>query len=207
LDLAQFAGLDYADVTIAGQRYRVGELTLREWAPVQAWMKATVPGPLAVLASPDFKRLSADLKREVLGEAMDRDRFSWPPAIGRRSWYQALDHPAETREGMPFDPDWDKPSGHAVALLAVLARHQPGITLGECQALAERATFAEIVPAFAAALGLFGPKSQPPAPPEPGAKATTKGAGGQARKASTNSARRRSTSSKPADGPATTSSA
>jgi hypothetical protein len=92
MDLAQFAGGEYEDVVIAGHPFRIGELTQREWVPVQAWLKATVPGPLSTLASPDFMRLPHDVKREVLGEVLERARTSWPPRIGTRGWFLALDH-------------------------------------------------------------------------------------------------------------------
>lgn len=182
MDLATFAGADFVDVELAGRTYRVGELTLREWAPVQAWIKATVPGPLSSLASPDFARLPAAVKREVLGEALDRDRTSWPPRIGSRSWFLALDHPG----------------GHAVALRAMLGKHSPAITEAECEAIAGSATFDQILPVAVAALGLFGPKSPAPAP-SPTAT-TSPGA-----TAGTTSATSPTSSPAPGDGPGTTS--
>ena len=146
MDLAQFAGLDYVDVTLAGQLYRVGDLTLREWAPVQAWIKATVPGPLSSLGSPDFRKLPPEVKRELLAEALEQDRTSWPPRVGSKPWFFALD-----AEG-----------GHAVLLLALLGKYQP-IDLAKCQAIVEAVTFEEILPCVLAGLGLFGPKSPAPA--------------------------------------------
>lgn len=160
MDLAQFAGADYADLTLADATYRVGELTLREWAPVQAWIKATVPGPLASLGSPDFAALPPAIKRELLGEALRQDRSGWPPAIGTLPWLEAVD-----RDG-----------GHAVVLLAILARHNPGITLERCRAIAELARPSEILPPILAALGMLGPKSPAPASPipaSPGARPAT----------------------------------
>jgi hypothetical protein len=159
LDLAQFAGQDYVDLTIDGKPYRVGELTLREWAPVQARLKANVPGPLSSLASPDFKALPSDIKRDVLAEALEQDRTSWPPRIGSKGWFVAMDN-----EG-----------GHEVLLRALLGKHRPGITTEECAAIAGSATFEEILPAVLAGLGFFGPKS--PAPAE-AIKPTTTGPAG-----------------------------
>lgn len=147
MDLAQLAGLDYADVEIAGATYRVGELTQREWAAVQAWIKATVPGPLSSLASPDFKSLPSEVKRDLLAVALEQDRTSWPPAVGRTGWFAALDHPG----------------GHAVLLMALLKKHRPSIAPAECEGLAEKATILEIMPAVLAGLGVFGPKSPTPA--------------------------------------------
>ena len=169
IDLAQFAGLDYADLTIGGKVYRAGELTLGEWAPVQAWIKANVPGPLSSLASPDFRALPQQVKREVLAEALEQDRTSWPPRIGSKGWFLALDHPG----------------GHAALLVALLGKHQP-FGRADAEALAESVGLEEILPAVMAALGHFGPKSPAPGP---GAKATT-GAG----RAATTSATSRTSS-------------
>ena len=159
MDLAAFAGADYLDVALDGHPFRVSELTLGEWATVQAWIKAEVPGPLSSLGSPDFRRLPPEVKREVLGAALEKDRTSWPPSIGTRPWFLALDHPG----------------GHAVALKAILARHTATITVEDCARLVEVATFDQILPCFTAALGIFGPKS--PAPPP---ARTTKAGGAKA---------------------------
>lgn len=147
MDIAQLAGLDYMDIPLAGATRRVGELTLREWAPVQAWIKATVPGPLSSLESPDFKNLSPEMKRNVLFEALEQDRTSWPPRIGSKGWFASLDH-----EG-----------GHAVLLLALLGKHSPSITLEECDEISREATNHAVVAAVCCGLGIIGPKSPPPA--------------------------------------------
>jgi hypothetical protein len=147
MDLAQLAGLDYADVEIAGKTYRVGELTLLEWAPVQAWIKAEVPGPLASLGSPDFKKLPPDVKRDLYVQALEQDRLHWPPRIGTAPWVAALDKQA---------------GGHAVLLLALLGKYQ-SMTLVACQAIADEAASEEILAAVLASLGMFGPKSPAPA--------------------------------------------
>jgi hypothetical protein len=148
---------------------------------VQAWIKAEVPGPLSSLGSADFRKLPPEVKREVLGMALEKDRTSWPPSIGRREWFLTLDHPG----------------GHAVALRAILARDRPQITVEDCGAIVAAATFEEILPAFSAALGIFGPKS--PAPPTTGPKSN-----GAPR---TTSGKRPSSSSKPRGGRRPTSSA
>jgi hypothetical protein len=152
MDLASFAGADYVDLTLDGTTYRVGELTLREWAPIQAWIKANVPGPLSSLGSPDFKRLPSDVKRDLLAEAMVQDRTSWPPRIGTPEWMLSLDH-----EG-----------GHEELILALLGKCQP-FDRPAAKALAGRVTLVEILPAVLAGLGIFGPKS--PTPGEAKAKA------------------------------------
>ena len=151
MDLSAFAGADYLDVELAGTAYRVGELTLREWAPVQAWIKANVPGPLSSLGSPDFKALPKEVKRELQALALEQDRSGWPPMVGTVGWFRALDHPG----------------GHEVVLLAVLARHRPGTTLDECRAILEKATYAEFLPAIAAALGMDPNRPKSTAPPSP----------------------------------------
>lgn len=183
MDLAEFAGVDYVDVQLGGATYRAGELTLREWAPVAAWIKATVPGPLSSLGSPDFMRLPPSLKRDVLAEALEQDRSQWPPSPGSKGWLIALDHDG----------------GHAVALLALLRKHRPGITLEECEALAAKATLMEFMSAVLAGLGYIGPKSPTP---EPG-KNKRKAPGASSR---TTSASSRTRSRKPGDGRKTTSS-
>lgn len=184
MDLAQFAGADYLDIELAGKKYRVAELTLGEWAPIQAWIKANVPGPLASLASPDFRALPPEVKREVLGIALDKDRQEWPPRISSRGWFLALDHPG----------------GHAVLLLALLGKCQ-AVTEAECQAIVDAAGFDQILPVVMAGLGLFGPKS--PAP-DPSTTTTRKRPGATKR---TTSAKSRTSSPKRGAGPAPTSSA
>ena len=183
MDLSQFAGTDYVDLEIDGIKYRVGELTLREWAPVQAWIKANARGPLSVLASPDFAALPPQVKREVLGAALDKEQTSWPPQIGTKPWFLALDNDG----------------GHATALLAILGKNLPGITLEDCRRVADSGTFAEILPAFCAALGIFGPKSPAPSTPR-----RRKGPGGA--KGRTTSAKAPTSSSRPPAGPGMTSS-
>lgn len=182
MDLAAFAGADFADLTLDGTPYRVGELTLAEWAPVQAWIKAKAPGPLAVLDSKEFAALPPAVKREVVQEAMRQQRTTWPPQLGRQEWFAALDH-----EG-----------GHAVALKAILGKHQP-VTEARCAELAARCTMAEVLPAVVAALGLFDPKSPAPATPTP-TTTTPTGAPGDA-----TSATSPISSPPPGAGPATTS--
>jgi hypothetical protein len=157
MDLASFAGDDFLDVTLDGEGFRVGELTLADWAPVQAWIKAKVPGPLAILSTREFLDLPPAAKREVVQEAMRQQRVTWPPQLGRQEWFAALDH-----EG-----------GHAAVLKAILGKYQP-VTPARCDELAERCSMVEILPCVVAALGLFDPKSPAPATPTP----TTTGATG-----------------------------
>jgi hypothetical protein len=186
MDLAQFAGDDFVDLEIAGRAFRVGELTLRDWAPVQAWIKAHVPGPLSSLGSPDFKKLPGDVKRDVLAEALEQDRTSWPPRIGSQSWFLAMDV-----EG-----------GHAELLLALLGKCQP-VDRAEALAIAEAISFEQILPAVLAGLGLFGPKSPAPAATAP-ATPTTSAAGATSPTTSATSPTR---SRRPGAGRGTTSSA
>lgn len=148
MDLSAFSGDDFLDVTLDGVLYRVGELTLKEWGPVQAWIKAKVPGPLAVLDSKEFLALPPSTKSEVAREAIRQQRTSWPPQIGSREWFAALDH-----EG-----------GHAVCLKAILGKLQP-VGPERAAELAERLTMAEVLPCVVAALGMFDPKSPAPATP------------------------------------------
>lgn len=186
MDLAEFAGKDYVDLTIDGTVYRVGELTLREWAPVQAYIKAEVPGPLSSLGSPDFKRLPPDVKRDLLAEALQQDRTSWPPRIGTPAWFLAMDF-----EG-----------GHAELLLALLGKYQP-VDRAEAVRLAAIVSTADVTAAVLAGLGVFGPKS--PAPAE-GTTTKPKPTAGGATDATTSA---NSPISSPASGagPGTTSSA
>jgi hypothetical protein len=182
MDLAQFADADYVDLTLDGKPYRVGELTLREWAPIQAWIKATVPGPLSSLASPDFKKLPPDVKRDLLAEALEQDRTSWPPRIGSKAWFFAMD-----TEG-----------GHAELLLALLGKYQP-VDRAEAARLVAGIATESITAAVLAGLGVFGPKS-----PAPAEGMTAKAAGGAAD--ATTSATGPTSSPRPGDGPAPTSS-
>lgn len=184
MDLAAFAGADYLDVTLDGEPYRVGELTLADWAPVQAWIKARAPGPLAVLDSKEFHALPPGTKREVVQEAMRQQRTTWPPQLGRQEWFAALDH-----EG-----------GHAACLKAILGKFQP-VTPERCAELAERCTMAEILPCVVAALGLFDPKSPAPATPT-----TSTSTGATTTTAATTSATSPTRSPRPGGGRRTTSS-
>ena len=66
-------------VEVGGRPYLVSALTMGEWGRFQAWIKDFVPKP----DPPE----DAD---SVLTALHNR---AWPPAIGSKLWWEALDHP------------------------------------------------------------------------------------------------------------------
>ncbi len=146
MDLAQFAGVDYEEVLLDGTIYKVGRLTMREWALFQAWIKANAPRPLGSLRSEDMEGLSKEDRGVILRAAFEENK-AWPPRIGSQAWFKAI----------------DTPGGHAELLRAILGKFQPEITLDRCEALAETLDLTGAVMLTCHALGVDpDPKSPPP---------------------------------------------
>ena len=161
-------GGDYEEVVLGGLPYRVGPLALKEWGEIQAWIKANVPGPVAValqqLGAARAAGVTVDPgdRASLLREANVQAR-AWPPRVGTREWWGALDSRA----------------ADAAFLKVALARHQPTITAEQCAALAESIGDEALARVARVAFGMTaaadgaespGPKAQGPP------KATTPGA-------------------------------
>jgi len=82
-------------ITLAGQPYNVRLLKLREWGALQAWLKASVPSPIAeaLRALEQLKaageKLDPAIRQAVLDHAQDAARL-WPPRVGSVPWITAL---------------------------------------------------------------------------------------------------------------------
>src|SRR5689334_18911928 len=95
---------------------------MAQWGAVQAWIKDNVPSPLSLVNSEDLGALSAADKRVLMREALDAQR-NWPPRVGSRAWFDALDHPPRPRaDGRPA------PRGSAVLLWTILRVNRPDLT-------------------------------------------------------------------------------
>lgn len=125
------------EVTLAGHKYMVSALQLKEWAVVQAWIKANVPGPMRSISSADLENLNESDRRVVLEAAAIAQR-SWPPRPGTAAWFHALDHPG----------------GHEEFLHAALSKHQPEMTKADVVALSAKLALSDVMPVIMACLGL-----------------------------------------------------
>lgn len=136
MDLATFANAP-REVILAGHKYWVSALELREWAKVQAWIKANVPGPMRSLSSDDMVNLNDDDRRTAIEAAAIAQR-SWPPKPGTAAWFHAL----------------DTPGGHEAFLHAALSKHQPEITLADVVDLSSGLHVSDVAPIVMVCLGL-----------------------------------------------------
>ncbi len=136
MDLASFVN-EPRTVEVAGVPYLVSALTLKEWGPVQAWIRENIPGPVRSINSDDLEGLNEDDRKTILEAAMMAQR-NWPPRIGSKVWFDSLDHPG----------------GHGVFIVAALGKHQLDIDAERAAGIADRATAGEIVAVVIACLGL-----------------------------------------------------
>lgn len=83
-------------LTLAGSKYPVRFLNFRELAPISAWIEEHVPSPLA-RAVQSLTQLRAVGKapdaatEELLLDHAANAMLSWPPRVGSKSWFDALD--------------------------------------------------------------------------------------------------------------------
>jgi hypothetical protein len=83
-------------LTFGGREFTARQLTLVEWAALQAWLKGAGPSPVTqVLRSLQEARdlgfpLTPDVREAALAHAQEEAR-RWPPAFGSRAWLRALD--------------------------------------------------------------------------------------------------------------------
>lgn len=136
MDLSTFTNAP-KEVTLAGHKYRVSALQLREWGVVQAWIKANVPGPMRAMNSEDLVNLNAEDRRIALESAAIAQR-NWPPKPGSAAWFVALDHPG----------------GHEEFLFNALTRHQPEMTRADAASLSDRLTLQDVAPVIMVCLGI-----------------------------------------------------
>ncbi len=122
-------------VTLAGRRFPVRQLRLREWGELQAWLKSVAPSPIAVAAKglADLRAsgvpVSADMQEAIFRQAQAEAR-SWPPRAGSLEWLRALD----TIEG-----------GHASLVHAALVAGGTDVTEDEAWDIAQDASPDEMV--------------------------------------------------------------
>jgi hypothetical protein len=146
MDLSTLTGAP-REVDLAGVRYKVPALKMRDWGLIQAWIKDNVPSPMASIRSEDLSGLSPADKATLMREAIAAQR-AWPPRVGTRAWFEAIDHPAR-----PLPDGSEAPTGTAVLLHTVLRAGQP-FTLAEAIELDARATAADTMAAVLAAMGV-----------------------------------------------------
>jgi hypothetical protein len=145
------------EVTLGGETFLLSQLKMKEWAAVQGWLKSRCPSPLvrAARAIEEAEAAGTPLSRRVqdtmLGQAQEAV-LRWPPKPGSWHWFNLLDG---TEGGM------------AKFLQTIVARHRPGFTEAEAEALLSRAADVEL--ADAVRVSTFG---DPPAPKSPGATET-----------------------------------
>ena len=157
MDLAQaFAAPE--PVRFGGREFPVRQLSLAEWAPLQAWLKTAVPSPITQVlrAVQEAKTLGIALDPTVrdaaFGHAQDEAR-RWPPAFGGRAWLAAVD---------------SVPGGAAHFLAFVLRHAGTELLAGEAQDLVDAASPDEMGELVRAAY--YG---DPPRAPKAAAPATT----------------------------------
>lgn len=132
-------------IELGGREYRVSALTLKEWGPVQSWIKQHAVSPVRLLSSGDMAGLNAADRKAMMETALHAQR-NWPPRIGSIEWFQALDHPG----------------GHAEFLFVALSKHQPDFTREEAAGLDERISVGDATPVVMACLGLDMPDDNAP---------------------------------------------
>jgi hypothetical protein len=94
-------GLDAAtaepiSLPLAGGTYQVKPRTLAELAPLQAWFRESIPGPLLRTAEAleQARRLKIDLGSDVRNALLDaahRESLAWPPMLLGYYWRRAVD--------------------------------------------------------------------------------------------------------------------
>ena len=155
MDLAQALNAP-EPVTLAGRTFLLRQLTLAEWAQLQAWLKAAAPSPVtqalrAVQEAADLGvPLSPDVRDQLFEHAQALAR-AWPPAVGSAAWLRAFN-------GVPGGPD--RFLGHVLRCCG----HDVGD--GEAGRLFAAATQHEADELLRVAF-----HGDPPAPPDPAPKA------------------------------------
>lgn len=82
-------------LTLAGKEYPIRQLSHSEWAPLQAWLKKSVPSPVAE-AVRAIRELEAagerptDSERSALMANAHEQARLWPPRVGGQHWFDAL---------------------------------------------------------------------------------------------------------------------
>jgi hypothetical protein len=129
-------------LTLAGKEYPIRQLSHGEWAPLQAWLKKSVPSPVAE-AVRAIRELEAagerptDSERSaIMANAHERARL-WPPRVGSQHWFDALNE----IDGAP-----------AQTIRAILGAGGTALTVDEADAIFVAATFEEVGAMWAQAL-------------------------------------------------------
>jgi hypothetical protein len=127
MDLVQATG-GGEELTLGGQAFNPRLLTLREWAEVQKFLKKELPSPVtrAAIAIQQAKDEGTPLDQATMDALYDRAEkaaLTWPPRIGTKEWFDALD----TVEG-----GWER------VLFEVVSKVNPAFTLPQADELAPK---------------------------------------------------------------------
>jgi hypothetical protein len=152
----------FSRVSLAGRPYNLRLLKLREWSPLQKWLKEAVPSPVAeaIRCLDQLKtagdKVDADLRKDVLDHAQEAARF-WPPPVGSLPWFQALN----SIDG-----------GTAQFLRVALKAAGQGLSEEQAIALEAEATIDEVADVIRVCLQGNPPLRATAAPTEPGGSLT-----------------------------------
>jgi hypothetical protein len=127
MDLVQATG-GGEELLLGGQTFNIRLLTLREWSEVQKFLKKELPSPVtrAAIAIQQAKVAGTPLDSSTVDALYDRAEkaaLTWPPRIGTKEWFDALD----TVEG-----GWER------VLFEVVSKVNPAFTLPQADELAPK---------------------------------------------------------------------
>lgn len=96
MDLLQATGAAET-LTLDGEPFPVRPLKLKEWAELQAFLVKSYPSPLARAAKAIQDRKAAGEEitvdtEEMLLDHAQREELNWPPRVGSKGWWFAIDH-------------------------------------------------------------------------------------------------------------------
>jgi uncharacterized protein (DUF1800 family) len=129
-------------LTLAGKDYPIRQLSHSEWAPLQAWLKKSVPSPVAEAVRAIRELESADSRPSdpersaIMANAHEQARL-WPPRVGSQHWFDALN----AIDGAP-----------AMTIRAILAAGGTAVTDDEADAIFAEASVEEVGAMWAQAL-------------------------------------------------------
>jgi hypothetical protein len=168
MDLVQATG-GGEELLLGGQTFNIRLLTLREWSEVQKFLKKELPSPVtrAAIAIQQAKVAGTPLDSSTVDALYDRAEkaaLTWPPRIGTKEWFDALD----TVEG-----GWER------VLFEVVSKVNPAFTLPQADELAPKVKANEWADLIRVALwGTHpAPKGEGATPGPPASPSATTGTG------------------------------
>lgn len=148
---------------MGGERYHVRPLTFRELAALSAWIEDHVPSPLA-RAAQALTQLRSGGKapdsstEELLLDHAANQMLSWPPRVGSKPWFDALD---------------GTDGGLAELIYVVLSKTVPGFDRTKAQALTDKMSAEEVLElVYLGVLGVRQKKDEAAVDPEPAPEAS-----------------------------------